>query len=145
MYPRGSPFLLEICVMKAARRFFLVFSGVAAMLALGAISQPVLADGAPVKMMNGVLVNASGMTLYTYDKDPKGGGKSACNGGCAKNWPPLMATASDQAGGDYSIIKRDDGSMQWAYKGSPLYLWVKDKKPGDMTGDNFKSVWHVVR
>lgn len=131
--------------MKTARRFFLVLSGVAAVLAFGAVSQPAFADGAPVKMMNGVLVNASGMTLYTFDKDPKGGGKSVCNGGCAKNWPPLMATASDKAGGDYSIITRDDGSKQWAHKGSPLYLWVKDTKPGDMTGDNYKNIWHVVR
>ena len=131
--------------MKAAGKYYTAIVGMAAALAFGFISQPAFADGAPTKMMNGVLVNTSGMTLYTFDKDTKGAGKSVCNGKCATAWPPLMASASDKADGDYTIIKRDDGSMQWAYKGSPLYLWVKDKKAGDMTGDNYKNIWHVVR
>ncbi len=42
-------------------------------------------------------------------------GKSMCNGGCAQNWPPLMAAADDSAMGDWTLIKRDDGSAQWAY------------------------------
>ena len=131
--------------MTAAGSILRGFIGMATMLMLSLVAQPVSAQGAPTKMMNGVLVDAAGMTLYTFDKDPKGAGKSVCNGGCAKNWPPLMATGAAKASGDYSIITRDDGSKQWAYKGMPLYTWVKDKKPGDMTGDNFKSVWHVVR
>ncbi|HEX5126247.1 MAG TPA: hypothetical protein VFW00_05875 [Rhodocyclaceae bacterium] len=97
---------------------------------------------APVKFSNGVLVNNAGMTLYTYDKDSRG--KSNCTGQCATNWPPLKATASDKAGGYYSLVTRDDGSLQWAYDGMPLYLWVKDQKPGDKTGDGVNKVWHVV-
>ena len=96
------------------------------------------------KVEAGTLVDAKGMTLYTFDKDTSGSGKSACNGGCAKNWPPLMVDASDRASGDWSVIKRDDGSNQWAYKGKPLYLWVKDQKPGDKTGDGFNKVWRVA-
>ena len=38
-----------------------------------------------------VLVGAGGMTLYTFDRDAAGSGKSVCNGPCATNWPPLMA------------------------------------------------------
>ncbi len=97
---------------------------------------------APAKVADGTLTNATGMTLYTFDKDS--GGKSACNGPCAANWPPLMATDGDQASGDYSVITRDDGSKQWAYKGKPLYLWVKDRKPGDKTGDGVNKIWHVA-
>lgn len=96
-------------------------------------------------MMNGLLVDHAGMTLYTFDKDPIYSGKSVCNGKCAQNWPPLMAKGSDKASGDYSIITRNDGSKQWAYEGKPLYTWKKDMKPGDMTGNNFKDEWHVVR
>src|SRR6188472_663328 len=76
-------------------------------------------------------VNAKGMTLYTFDKDT--GGKSACNGPCATNWPPLMAADGATAMSDWSIVTRDDGSRQWAYKGRPLYTWAKDAKPGDKT------------
>jgi predicted lipoprotein with Yx(FWY)xxD motif len=97
---------------------------------------------APVKVAGNMLTNEAGMTLYTFDKDA--GGKSACNGPCATNWPPLMAAAGAKADGDWSIVTRDDGSKQWAYKGKPLYLWAKDAKPGDKTGDGFNSVWHVA-
>ncbi|MDB5627258.1 MAG: Secreted repeat protein, partial [Tardiphaga sp.] len=44
---------------------------------------PKIADTAKGK----TLVDAKGMTLYTFDKDV--GGKSMCNGPCAGNWPPL--------------------------------------------------------
>ena len=64
-----------------------------------------------------VLTNDKGMTLYLFDKDS--GGKSACNGPCAGNWPPLKASADAKPMGDYSTITRDDGSKQWAYKGRP--------------------------
>jgi predicted lipoprotein with Yx(FWY)xxD motif len=98
---------------------------------------------APVKKMNGVLTNSAGMTLYTFDKDA--GGKSACNGPCAANWPPLMAGADAKPYGDWTIVTRDDGGKQWAYEGKPLYLWAKDQKPGDKTGDGFNGVWHVAK
>ena len=97
------------------------------------------------KMMDGKLVDASDMTLYTFDKDVAGSGKSACNGPCATLWPALMAKADAKAAGDYSIVTRDDGGKQWAYKGKPVYLYSADKKAGDATGDNFKDVWHVVK
>ncbi len=100
---------------------------------------------APTKVADGVIANAAGMTLYTFDKDAAGSGKSVCNGGCATNWPPLMAVGEAKAAGDYSVVTRDDGGKQWAYKGKPLYLWIKDQKPGDKTGDGFNNVWHAAK
>lgn len=100
---------------------------------------------APVKTSGGMLTDDSGMTLYVFDKDAANSGKSVCNGVCAVNWPPLLAKEGAKAKGDYSIVKRDDGKMQWAYKGKPLYLWIKDKKPGDKTGDGVNGVWHVAK
>jgi predicted lipoprotein with Yx(FWY)xxD motif len=98
----------------------------------------------PAKFEGGLLVNPAGMTLYTFDKDAAGSGKSTCNGPCAVNWPPLKATDADHASGDWSIAVRDDGSKQWAHMGKPVYLWIKDQKPGDKTGDGVLKVWHVV-
>ncbi len=80
-----------------------------------------------------------------FDKDPAGAGKSACNDQYAQNWPPLTVGKTDKGSGDYSAITRDDGNLQWAYKGPPLYLWVKDTKPGEKTGDGVKDVWHVAK
>jgi predicted lipoprotein with Yx(FWY)xxD motif len=90
-----------------------------------------------------VLTNDKGMTLYNFDKDSNG--KSACNGPCTTNWPPLTAAANATATGNYTIIVRDDGSKQWAYKGKPLYTWKNDHKPGDITGDGFlNGAWHIA-
>jgi predicted lipoprotein with Yx(FWY)xxD motif len=104
-----------------------------------------MSGGAPVKTMDGVFVTADGMTLYTFDKDVPGSGKSTCNGPCATNWPPLMAAADAKASGEWTIITRDDGGKQWAYKGKPLYRWSKDQKAGDRTGDGFVNAWRLAR
>ena len=56
-----------------------------------------------------------------------------------------MAGAGAASTGDYSVVTRDDGGKQWAYKGKPLYLWIKDQKPGDMSGDGFNKVWHAAK
>jgi predicted lipoprotein with Yx(FWY)xxD motif len=93
--------------------------------------------------MGKVLTDAKGMTLYTFDRDAAG--KSNCNGQCATNWPPLMASASASATGDWTVVTRDDGSKMWAYKGKPLYTWIKDSKAGDTTGDGVNNVWHVAK
>lgn len=100
---------------------------------------------APAMVSGDVLAGSNGMTLYVFDKDAAGSGKSMCNGPCAANWPPLFAMDGDTASGDYSIVVRDDGKKQWAFKGKPLYYWAKDQKPGDKTGDGFNNVWHVAK
>ena len=107
-----------------SRKLFASSLALAALTACASLSAP------PAKVADGVLVGPSGMTLYTFDKDLAGSGKSVCNGPCATNWPPLAAAAGDAASGDFSIITRDDGSKQWAVKGKPVYYWSKDSKRG---------------
>jgi predicted lipoprotein with Yx(FWY)xxD motif len=109
------------------------------------LAAPAAFAQAPVKAVGGVLTNPAGMTLYTFDRDEAGSGKSVCNGPCATNWPPLTAAADAKPAGGYTIVTRDDGTKQWAWKGKPLYLWTKDQKPGDMTGQGFNNVWQVAR
>lgn len=98
---------------------------------------------APGKAAGGVMADSAGMTLYVFDKDA--GGKSVCNGPCAAIWPPLLVTGDGKASGDWTIVARDDGSKQWAFKGKPVYKYSKDTKPGEMTGDGFNGVWHAVK
>ena len=98
------------------------------------------------KVSDGMLVGSNSMTLYTFAKDTAGSGKSMCNGPCATNWPPLLIDGSPTVSGDYSVITRDDGKKQLAYKGMPLYFWAKDTKPGDKTGDGFlNGAWKIVK
>jgi predicted lipoprotein with Yx(FWY)xxD motif len=89
------------------------------------------------------LVDAHGMTLYTFDKDTAG--KSACNGPCATNWPPLAASNATSSG-DWTVVARDDGNKQFAYKGRPLDTFAKDTAPGDIKGDGFlNNAWHIAQ
>ena len=88
------------------------------------------------------LVDGKGMTLYIFDRDTAGA--SNCNGQCATNWPPLMASADAKGSGQWTVITRSDGGKQWAYKGMPVYAFAKDAKPGDVTGDGVNSVWHIA-
>ncbi|MEA2780079.1 MAG: hypothetical protein QOK29_1623 [Rhodospirillaceae bacterium] len=101
----------------------------------------------PLRMMptdaGNVLSTPSGMTLYTYDKDVLG--QSNCYGKCAEYWPPFLGDATSRPAGSLTLISRSDGTMQWADNGKPLYTFVQDENHGDVKGDNFHTVWHVVR
>ncbi|MBF0680822.1 MAG: hypothetical protein IR164_18000 [Devosia sp.] len=89
-----------------------------------------------------VLTDANGMTLYIFDKDEPG--VTNCYDSCAEKWPPLFADDAAAAEGDFSIVDRTDGTKMWAYKSMPLYYWVDDKAPGDITGDGVGGVWHLA-
>jgi predicted lipoprotein with Yx(FWY)xxD motif len=117
----------------------------AALLALPALAADPPASHGPLKKANGMLVDSSGMTVYTFDKDTANSGKSACTGSCAENWPPVVVVVPDTPlSPPYSTITREDGTKQLAYNGKPLYTFKKDKKAGDKTGDKAMNVWHVV-
>jgi len=103
------------------------------------------ASSPPLAMKDGMLVTSKGLTVYTFDKDVPNSGKSACNGDCAVKWPPVLAQSGDQPQGAYTIVMRDDGRRQWAYRGKPVYTWPEDQEPGDKYGDNYNKVWHVIK
>ena len=93
--------------------------------------------------MGKIYSNSKDMTLYTFDKDEMG--KSNCYDQCAVNWPPFMAAADAMADGKWTVVERTDGSKQWAYDGKPLYTFIQDKKPGDMTGEGKgNGTWHIA-
>lgn len=101
------------------------------------------AQANPTVEKNGVLTNKEGRSLYIFDKDSAG--KSNCSGGCVATWPAFTVANAAAADADFTIIKREDGAQQWAYKGMPMYFFAGDSKPGDMNGDNQGGVWHLAR
>ena len=103
------------------------------------------ADPPPIVVTGGMLVNAQGMTLYTFDRDAAGSGKSNCNSDCAQMWPPLIWVGAGEPTGAFTLITREGGAKQWAYKGKPLYLFSGDVNPNDTTGDGVNGVWHIAR
>jgi len=90
-----------------------------------------------------VLADIQGMTLYTYAPDSDG--RSNCQGSCLQNWPAYTASSDSQVEGDFNILNRQDAGSQWVYKGKPLYLWIGDRAPGDVTGNGVGGSWQVAR
>lgn len=90
-----------------------------------------------------ILTDAKGLTLYTWDKDSAG--TSTCYDQCATNWPPVLVDASTAVTGDFTLVDRKDSPQKVvAYKGLPLYTFIKDKAPGDTTGDGVGGTWHTA-
>ena len=112
-------------------------------LGLAVTGMLVHAQSAPVADAQGVLHDASGMTLYTYDPDAPG--HSACSGPCARIWPPLLAAPDAQPHGALDLAVREDGSHQWSVHGHPLYGYVADVTPGQASGDGVNGRWHIAR
>jgi len=94
-----------------------------------------------------VVVDGAGMTVYEFDKDTKGSGKSACTGGCASLWPAVTASGTPTltgVSGTVGTITRADGTKQVTLNGHPLYTYANDAKPGDVTGQGVAGIWWVV-
>lgn len=95
-----------------------------------------------------ILVDASGRTLYMFDKDTPG--VSNCYGGCAERWPPLLVAAGESpvAGAgvtaELGTTERTDGAIQVTANGWPLYYWYEDAAPGETKGQAVGDVWWVM-
>jgi predicted lipoprotein with Yx(FWY)xxD motif len=96
-----------------------------------------------------VLASSRGLTLYYFTKDKPGSGKSACTGGCAGAWPPLVAPVGAPAGvplpGTLGMITRPGGVRQVTLNGYPIYTFVGDKAQGQATGNGLEGVWYVIK
>jgi predicted lipoprotein with Yx(FWY)xxD motif len=97
-----------------------------------------------------ILVDSTGRTLYLFKADV--GTNSACFGACATAWPPLQTGGKPEVRGGaraalVGTTRRSDGARQVTYNGHPLYLFIKDHKPGDVTGQGvtaFGAAWFAV-
>jgi predicted lipoprotein with Yx(FWY)xxD motif len=95
-----------------------------------------------------IVVDGDGRTVYVFDKDTPGSGKSVCSGDCIAKWPAVTADSDspevDGVSGDVGTITRDDGTKQVTLAGMPLYLYGADSQAGDVTGQATGGVWWVV-
>jgi predicted lipoprotein with Yx(FWY)xxD motif/plastocyanin len=94
------------------------------------------------------LVGPDGRALYLFTQDSAD--TSVCTGDCATAWPPLTAdgsgavSAGEGVPGTLATITRDDGTMQVAYDGIPLYYFQADAAAGDTNGQGVNGVWFLV-
>jgi len=91
-----------------------------------------------------VMTDTKGMTLYTFANDTSG--MSNCTGACLQAWPPYKAqTQSGTFPANISVIKRSDSTLQYAWKGMPIYYYSKDGDSGDAYGNGVGGVWSVIK
>lgn len=81
------------------------------------------------------------LPLYTWDKDPPG--KSTCYDGCDTEWIPLLAPSEAKPLGEWTLVTRDDGKRQWAYRRHPVYMLVHDSADAPI-GDGANGEWHLL-
>jgi predicted lipoprotein with Yx(FWY)xxD motif len=95
-----------------------------------------------------IVVDGKGMSVYYFTKDVKDSGKSNCLGDCLVKWPPVIAATDtpkvEGVTGKVGTIDTPDGKKQVTVNGMPVYLWQKDKAPGDITGQGVGNVWYLV-
>lgn len=103
-----------------------------------------------------VLVDSEGKTLYDFRKDRRtlySAKSSACQGACAKEWPPLLTGGEPEAEDGaidtkLSTFKRRNGALQVTYYGHPLYTYIGDRNPREANGNAVKAfggMWHTLR
>ena len=102
------------------------------------VAQPVVGSSA--------LTTPQGRTLYVFDNDVTGSGRSVCTGPCRGLHPPYLIEQAAQVAEPFGVVVQDDGARQWSYKGRPLYLFYADEKPGDTFGDGInRGTWHIAK
>jgi len=85
---------------------------------------------------------ANGYTVYTFDGD--GPNKSNCTAACTKMWQPVLAPeVGSLARKDWSVVQREVGVHQWAYRKKPLYTYIGDESSGAEDGIDVPG-WHTV-
>jgi len=94
-----------------------------------------------------ILTDAAGFALYTLDTDH--GGMTTCTGACAQVWPALTvpngttASAGPGVTGTVSAVVQSDGTDQVTYNGAPLYTFLSDTAPGQVTGNGVAGFFVV--
>jgi predicted lipoprotein with Yx(FWY)xxD motif len=94
-----------------------------------------------------LMADASGRTLYAHDlsKPRLGIANSARDMETPHLWAPVLAKSADNPIGQWSMVTRENGDRQWAYKGMPLYTNVRDQEPGALNGMRATDrVWRTI-
>ena len=110
--------------------------------------------GKTIKVMGSrygrMLFDGRGRAIYLFTRER--GSKSRCYGQCAVAWPPVYTSGKPRArgGADAGLLDtttRRGGRRQVTYNGHPLYYYVTDTRPGQITCQDvveFGGTWLVV-
>ena len=90
-----------------------------------------------------VFADDKGQILYTSSDDTPG--KSACDAKCTETWQPALVDDGAVAEGHWSIIVRDDGTRQWAFRDRPLYTYTLENRTKEEKEAATKAAEAVVK
>lgn len=80
------------------------------------------------------------LPLYVFKGEPAG--RSLCDRDCTAVWPIIRAEETDKPVGSWTIVKRDDGRFQWAYKNRAVYAYFEDR-PNEPKGAGKSMDWYL--
>lgn len=82
-------------------------------------------------------------SVYVSDADRPG--QSDCRDQCLQSWTPVVAPAFARQRGDWSVVEREPGVRQWAFRKQPLYTYRHDivGHQASLLGSDV-SGWHNV-
>lgn len=94
-----------------------------------------------------ILTDAQGKTLYYFTPDTPA--TTACTGGCAQSWPPLLFTGSGTPTSDTSLpgtlsVLNTANGNQVEYSGYLLYTYSGDTASGQTNGQGLFGKWFVA-
>jgi predicted lipoprotein with Yx(FWY)xxD motif len=97
-----------------------------------------------------IIVDGSGRTLYLFDIERDH--MPLCKAACAVAWPPLLAAGAAASAPELdqaliATVVRNDGALQLAYNGHPLYYYAGDHAAGEIKCQaviEFGGGWYVM-
>jgi predicted lipoprotein with Yx(FWY)xxD motif len=124
---------------------------VAGTAAVSGVPAPGETLGVAKTSLGTVLVDSKGMTVYLLTADTPG--HSTCSAQCLQYWPLVSAPSggtmpsAQGVSAALSATKATSGASMVTAGGWPLYTFVKDQAPGDVTGEGVKTfggTWYAV-
>ncbi len=97
------------------------------------------------------LVDRAGRSLYILEGTRNESRMSRCDADCLRVWPPLHVGGPPVGGPGVDPARLATVPMHGAphvtYGGWPLYYYVRDRGPGDTTGQHVTDqwgTWHLI-
>lgn len=115
------------------------------------LAAPVTVTTASKAPFGTYLVDGAGRSLYILEGERGMVGTSRCTRDCLAVWPPLHRAGRPIAGAGIDPARLSSvpmhGHAHATYAGWPLYYYVRDRGPGDTTGQHVTDrwgTWHLL-
>lgn len=89
----------------------------------------------------GRLLTYGGFSVYVHDGETANAIR--CRDECLKEWRPVAAAQMARASGEWSVVQRAPGLLQWAFRGRPLYTRINDSRRRSFEGSDVAG-WRNV-